>query len=95
MVISIAQEESVGSRDGGILVWLWVLGTHMIDLFHFWDASRGYVGVHSLWNGMFYLSTPKIEFENRLVYFGFNKIHLQEVIFNSGEDYSRHHNLEF
>jgi hypothetical protein len=40
-LISVAQLESVGMRHSGLLVWMWVPGTHMIGLFHFWDTSRG------------------------------------------------------
>jgi hypothetical protein len=28
-------------RHSGLLVWMWVPGTHMIGPFHFWDALRG------------------------------------------------------
>lgn len=30
LVIGVAQQESVGIRDGGILNWLWDMGSHMI-----------------------------------------------------------------
>jgi hypothetical protein len=34
-------------RHSGLLIWMWVSGTHMIGLFHFWDDLRGYDGVIS------------------------------------------------
>jgi hypothetical protein len=40
-LISVVKLESVGLRHSGLLVWMWVLGTHMIGMFHFWDTLRG------------------------------------------------------
>jgi hypothetical protein len=95
MVISIAQWESVGWKDGGLLVWLWVPGTHLIGLFHFWDASRGDVGAHSIWQDKKQLSTPKIGYDSGFAYFDFTKIHLQDVILDSRDGSSRHYSLGF
>jgi hypothetical protein len=82
-------------RDGGLLVWLWVPGTHLIGLFHFWDASRGDVGVHSIWQDIFSLPTPRIGYDSGLADFDFTEIHLQDVILDSGDGSSRHYNLGF
>jgi hypothetical protein len=49
VVISVTQLESTGMRHNGLLVWMWVPRTHMIDLFHFWDTLRGNGGAHAIW----------------------------------------------
>jgi hypothetical protein len=91
VVINVAQLESVGMRHSGLLVWMWVPGTHMIGLFHFWDASRGDDGAHAIWQDIFSFSIPKIGYDGGLADFDSLEVHLQDMIHSSGVGSSRHY----
>jgi hypothetical protein len=99
VVISVAQLGLVGMRHSGLLVWMWVPGTHLIGPlhgpFHFSDAPRGNDGVHALWEDRFSLSIPRIEYDNGLANFDSTNAHLQEMIHSSWVGSSRHYNLGF
>jgi hypothetical protein len=64
--------------------------THPIGPFHFWDASRGDLGVQSIWKDRFSLSTPRIKYDSGLTVFDLTEIHLHNVILDSGDSSSRH-----
>jgi len=95
MVISITQWELISLRDGGRRVWLWVPRTHLIGPFHFWDASRGDVGVHSIWKDRFYFLIPRIESSSGFVDFDFIEMPWQDMTCGSGFSPYRYFNLGF
>jgi hypothetical protein len=95
VVISVEQLGLVGMRHSGILVWMWVLGTRIIDPFHFWDAPRGNDGVHATWKGRFSLLIPRIGYDGGIADIDSNEAHLQDMIFISGVGSSKHYNFGF
>jgi hypothetical protein len=99
MVISVAQRESVGIGDGGLLIWLWDLRIHligrllqiliminvtMIGLFHFWNVMRGDAETYSIWRNIFSFMIPRIESGSGFADFDFTEMPLQDMIHGSG-----------
>ena len=77
---------------GGILVWMWGLGTHMIGLCHLWDSLIGDDGVRAIWQDIFFLLISKIGYANGLANFYSIEVHLQEMIHSSRVGSFRHYN---
>jgi hypothetical protein len=80
-------------RNSGLLVWTWLPGTHMIGMFHSWDASRGNGGVHTIWQDRLSWSTPEIGYDSGLADFDSTEEHMQDMIHSGRVGSSRHYSF--